>query len=241
MRPEAVHRALDAELGAARARGAHPPTVLDVGGGSGVWAVPLAAAGCRVTVVEPSPNALATLARRAQDARVSELVTGIQGDTELIAELAGAAPADLVLAHGILEYVDDPGSALRALAAAAGENGAVSVLVANRYATVLHRALAGRVTDAVRLFDGAPAGAEGERAAHRFDTEALRRLFADAGLELHLLQGQGVLTDLVPGWLLDADPDTADALADLELRAASRPPLRDIASQLHALGTRRAG
>jgi 2-polyprenyl-3-methyl-5-hydroxy-6-metoxy-1,4-benzoquinol methylase len=240
MRPEAVHRALDAELAAARARGADAPMVLDVGGGSGVWAVPLAALGCRVTVVEPSPNALATLARRAQDAGVSELVTGIQGDTDALAELTGAIPSDLVLAHGILEYVEDPRAALRALAAAAGEYGTVSVLVANRYATVLHRALAGRVTDALRLFDGAPAGADGERAAHRFDTEGLRELFAAAGLEVTLLQGQGVLTDLVPGWVHDADSDTADSLADLELRAAARSPLRDIASRLHALGTRRA-
>ena len=62
MRPDAVQRVLDAELTAARERrGGEPPRVLDVGGGSGVWAVPLAAAGCVVTVVEPTPNALATL------------------------------------------------------------------------------------------------------------------------------------------------------------------------------------
>jgi SAM-dependent methyltransferase len=238
MRPEAVHRALDAELAAARSRGANPPTVLDVGGGSGVWAVPLAAGGCRVTVIEPSPNALATLARRAQDAGVAELVTGVQGDTDALAELAAAGQADLVLAHGILEYVDDPSAAVRALAAAAKPGGTVSVLVANRYATVLHRALAGRVADARRLFDGAPAGAEGERPAHRFETEGVHELFGQAGLELTLLQGDGVLTELVPGWVLDAHPDSADTLADLELRAATRPPLRDIASRLHALGKR---
>ncbi|NUT51716.1 MAG: SAM-dependent methyltransferase, partial [Saccharothrix sp.] len=52
MRPDAVHRVLDAELTAARdRRGGEPPRVLDVGGGSGVWAVPLAVAGCAVTVV----------------------------------------------------------------------------------------------------------------------------------------------------------------------------------------------
>src|SRR5687767_9946688 len=66
MRPDAVHRVLDAELTAARdRRGGEPPRVLDVGGGSGVWAVPLAVAGCTVTVVDPSPDALATLHRRA--------------------------------------------------------------------------------------------------------------------------------------------------------------------------------
>ena len=45
---------LEAELRHARARGSAEPVVVDVGGGSGVWAVPFAVAGCRVTVVEPN-------------------------------------------------------------------------------------------------------------------------------------------------------------------------------------------
>ncbi|MGH3466282.1 MAG: SAM-dependent methyltransferase, partial [Thermocrispum sp.] len=48
---DAVHRVLDAELVAARRRGRARPRVVDVGGGSGGWAVPLAVAGCEVTVV----------------------------------------------------------------------------------------------------------------------------------------------------------------------------------------------
>src|SRR4051812_38341561 len=45
--------------------------VLDVGGGTGGFAVPLAELGHRVTVVDPSPDALASLERRAQDVDVS--------------------------------------------------------------------------------------------------------------------------------------------------------------------------
>ncbi|MGA9311347.1 MAG: methyltransferase domain-containing protein, partial [Pseudonocardiaceae bacterium] len=79
MRGCAVHRALEAEVAAARRRLGVAPRVLDVGGGSGVWAVPLARSGCLVTVVEPSPNALATLHRRAADAGVQQLVSAVQG------------------------------------------------------------------------------------------------------------------------------------------------------------------
>ncbi|MDQ3789601.1 MAG: class I SAM-dependent methyltransferase, partial [Actinomycetota bacterium] len=76
MRPDAVRLALDTELAAARRRrGGEPPRVLDVGGGSGVLAVPFAAEGCEVTVVEPNPNALATLSRRAADAGVTGRLT----------------------------------------------------------------------------------------------------------------------------------------------------------------------
>ena len=52
----AVWWALRAEFRLALARRADQPVrVLDVGGGSGVWAVPMAAAGCAVTVVDTSP------------------------------------------------------------------------------------------------------------------------------------------------------------------------------------------
>ena len=42
-----------------------PRDVLDVGGGTGGFAVPIAELGHRVTVVDPSPDALAALERRA--------------------------------------------------------------------------------------------------------------------------------------------------------------------------------
>jgi SAM-dependent methyltransferase len=210
--------------------------VLDVGGGSGVWAVPLARSGCLVTVVEPSPNALATLNRRAADAGVQQLVIPVQGDADSLADAVAAGSADLVLGHGVLEVVEDPAGAVRALAAATAPGGAVSVLVANRYAAVLARALAGRLTEARRVLDDA-AGRLGaaDPVLHRFDTEGLLVLLADSGLDVELVQGDGVVTDLMPGGVLEGQPGAADQLAELELLVAGRVPLRDIASRLHAL------
>ena len=49
-------------------------TVVDVGGGTGGFAVPLAQAGHRVTVVDASPDALAALTRRAAEAGVADRV-----------------------------------------------------------------------------------------------------------------------------------------------------------------------
>jgi S-adenosylmethionine-dependent methyltransferase len=239
MRPDAVYRVLEAEVAAARQRrGGRAPVVLDVGGGSGVWAVPLAAAGCEVTVIEPSPNALATLHRRAAEAGVE--ITAIQGDTDALDRLVPLGAADLVLGHGLLEVVDDVGVAVAALTAACALGGAVSILVANRYAAVLYRALAGRLVDARRLLEsesGQLAGS-GESVQRRFDVAGLEAALKEAGLVVEILQGHGVVSDIVPGAVLETNPGAADALAQLELVAASRPPLRDVAARLHALARR---
>jgi SAM-dependent methyltransferase len=216
--------------------------VLDVGGGSGVWAVPLATAGCVVTVIEPSPNALATLHRRAVEAGVTDRITAAQGDTDALARLVPADGADLVLGHGVLEVVDDAPSAVAALTAACAPGGAVSVLVANRYGAVLNRAITGRLVDALRLLDddaGQLAGS-GESVRRRFDVDGLAAVLRAAGLDVEVLQGHGLVSDLVPGTVLEANPGAVEALGQLEFAAANRSPLRDVAARLHALARRTA-
>ncbi|MDT8914846.1 methyltransferase domain-containing protein [Amycolatopsis sp. PS_44_ISF1] len=230
----AVRRALEAELRAARARGVEQPVVVDVGGGSGGWAVPFARAGCLVTVVEPSLDALATLRRRAEEEAVSHRITVIADDSDALAAHVPAGSADLVLAHGLLEVVDDPAVVLAALAAAVAPGGAVSVLVANRNAAVLHRALAGRIAEAQRLLDGDGGVAPGERdtVLRRFDTAGLTEGLLAAGLEVSLLQGDRVISDVVAGEVRE------DELAEFELAASVVPALRDVAARLHAMARR---
>src|ERR1700710_1683847 len=94
--------------------------LLDCGGGSGTFAVPLAVAGADVTVVDISADALATLQRRAAEAGVSRLVHPVQGDAEALTDLLPAAAFDLVLAHGILEAVDDIDAVFAGIAGAVG-------------------------------------------------------------------------------------------------------------------------
>jgi S-adenosylmethionine-dependent methyltransferase len=239
MRPDAVRLALDTELTAARRRrGGEPPRVLDVGGGSGVLAVPFAAEGCAVTVVEPNPNALATLSRRAADAGVGDRITAVQADSDALGQVVPAGSADVVLAHGLLEVVDDPKNTVAAMADAVAPGGVVSVLVANRTAALLHRAIAGRLAEAAALADDPAGRLPEESLLRRFDTDGLVALLTDAGLSVELVQGHGVLSELVPGSVLQQDTSAQDALAALELKLAPVAPLRDIATRLHAVARR---
>src|SRR3954469_23791112 len=79
-----------------------PGDVLDIGGGTGGFAVRVAGLGHRVSVIDPSPDALAALGRRAQESGVADRVTGQQGDLSSLLDVVPAASVDVVLCHGVL-------------------------------------------------------------------------------------------------------------------------------------------
>ncbi|HET9973009.1 MAG TPA: class I SAM-dependent methyltransferase [Streptosporangiaceae bacterium] len=209
--------------------------IVDVGGGTGGLAVPFAALGHNVTVIDPSPDALAAAQRRAAEAGAR--LTAVQGEAASLDSVTGPKSADLVICHNVLEYVDSPADAMTAIAAVLRPSATVSVLAANTVAAVLHRALAGRFTEARQLLGGEAAGA-GSGLPRRFTLAELTALIEAAGLHAGESHGLRIFSGLVPGALLDADPGGTEALRALEAAAAAAPPLRDIAAQLHLLGHR---
>ncbi|MGN9890886.1 class I SAM-dependent methyltransferase [Micromonospora sp. L31] len=213
-------------------------TVLDVGGGTGGFAVPLAQAGHRVTVVDASPDALAALTRRAAEAGVAARVRAVQGDGDALAGLVEPASADLVLCHSVLEVVDDPTPVVTALAAPLRPGGAASVLVAGRAAAVLARAMTGHL-DVAAALAAAPDGSAGPRDTlrRRFDADGAAALLRAAGLTVEEIHGVRVLADLLPAAVADGQPGS---LVELERALAARSPYRDLAAQLHLFARRPA-
>jgi S-adenosylmethionine-dependent methyltransferase len=213
--------------------------IVDVGGGTGGFAVPLAVEGHRVTVVDPSADALASLERRAADEGVSHLVRGVQGDTTELASLTGDGKADALLCHGVLEYVDDPGEALRDMARVLRSGGVLSLLVAQRHSVVLTRALTGHLADAHHaLHDPDGRWGANDPMPRRFDEVSVCELLDAAGLYIHTVHGVRTFAELVPSAVVDAEPGAAEALAELERAASQHPVFRAIAPQLHILATR---
>ena len=240
-------------------RAGRPLDIVDVGGGTGGFAVPLARAGHRVTVVDASPDALAALTRRvAEDSMpvasrdrltagsaplrpladpagpvTSGRIVAVQGDIDALGEVAAPGSADLVLCHSVLEFVDSPVSAAKSIAATLRPGGAASVIVANRAAAVLARAISGHL-DAAHALLTDPTGSTGpaDRLRRRYDAPSASALLAGAGLTVEQIHGVRVITDLVPGVVLDSEQERLRAIETL---AATLPPYRDIATQLHLL------
>ena len=228
-----------AELGGAVHGGA--VHVLDAGGGTGGFAVPLAALGHRVTVVDPSPDSLASLERRAAEEAPGRTLalTAVQGDLDSLLDAVEEASVDVVLCHHVLEVVDDPAAGLGSVAAALRPGGIASVLATNRSAAVLSRALSGHFADAAAAMDD-PAGRWGaaDPTQRRFGRDELLGLLSGAGLEPFDVHGVRVFTDLVPGTLVDGDPSAFEALVRLERLASRRSPYADVATALHVLARR---
>ncbi len=228
-----VSRLLGEALNSAANGPVHEVSVLDCGGGSGTYAVPLASTGYDVTVLDISADALSTLRLRAAEAGVSSRVHAVAGEVERLGELFVGRTFDAVLAHGILDAVDDVPATFAAMVAAVRPGGLISVLVGNPLASVLARALAGEPAQALTELRGL------DTPSDSVGPDTVDALCSTAGVSLVARHGIGVFSDLVPGAALDS-PGARQALAELDAEGADRLPFADLAARIHLL-VRRPG
>ena len=207
-----------------------PLHVVDLGGGTGGLAVAVAELGHRVTVVDPSPNALAALGRRAAEAGVTSLVRGVIGDAATLPDVVGPAAADVVVCHGVLEIVDEPVQALQSAAAVLRAGGHLSVLATQQSGAVFARVLGGHVDQAVALLQ-----AGSDRLPRRFSRGELEALVSAAGFTVAEVRGIRVFTDHVSSRVVDAQPGAAEQLRELEAAVCTHADFMPLATQLHLL------
>lgn len=210
------------------------PYAVDCGGGSGRRAVPLALHGAEVTVIDASIDALAILGRRAGEAGVASHVHGLQADVDDLGELLAPKSVDLVLVHDVLAGTGDPAAVVTAAARAVAAGGYLSVVVPNPVSAVLARALSGELDAALREWI-----VQDEQPNHRgLDLVRLTALVEAQGCPVVSTLGLHAISSVVPGSVLDGQPGAAQALAELDARAATQSPYREIAGQLHLLAHR---
>lgn len=197
--------------------------VLDVGGGDGRDALPLAAAGHHVTILDPAPSWLAEARRRADSAGIGDRVSTIEGS---IADLTAAGTDyDLVLCHFVLHYRPADAGDVARLASVLRPGGRLSLMAPNPAARVI-----------MRLTREGPDAALAELTSDAFYSETLstagRKLTAEeaeaemgaAGLEVVGRYAARVANDYVTDDALKDDPDYFAALERLELALCDREP-----------------
>ncbi|MBZ5738969.1 methyltransferase domain-containing protein [Nocardioides mangrovi] len=228
---EVLRRHVD-EVAAARTVGDRV-RVLDVGGGDGRDALPLARAGCDVTIVDPAGSWLAEAERRAAEAGVA--IRTVQGGLDDLP----AGEWDLVLCHFVLRYRPPGSPDVAVLADRVRPGGLLSVVDINP---------AGRVLRA--LVSSGPGAALTELHAERaevqvFGTDA-RKVEADdvrteaeaRGLRLVGRYGHRIANDLVTDDDAKHDPDFFADLLTLELELCDREPYRRLGAAWQLVLTR---
>lgn len=213
---------LDLQLSALVPSEPRPLDAVDLGGGTGGLALDVARRGHHVTVVDPSPDALASLERRLADDHLEGTVVGRQGDASDLLTLLGPGSVDVVLCHRVLEVVDDPASVLSDAVAVLRPGGALSLLVAQKHAQVLGQALAGNLAVARQTWDD----------PHRLDFEGVTALVAAAGLVVLEADGIGAVAELVPEAAVESPAAWGDLLA-LETAVSRDATFRALAPHVH--------
>ena len=216
-----------------------PARIVDVGGGAGHQAVPLARRGYEVTLLDPSETMLhkAQAALDGESDDVRQRVHLAPGRGEEASRLFGLASFDIVLCHGVLMYLEDPAPLISALVEVARPGGVVSILTKNADALAMRPALEGRYRDAVTAFD-ADQDVGGMGIATRAHTvKQLASWLAAAGAEIVQWNGVRVFTDHLGDQ--PPPPDLTDIL-QAESEAGRRDPYRSVARLIHT-GTPSSG
>jgi SAM-dependent methyltransferase len=210
-------------------------SIVDVGGGAGQQAIPLARRGYEVTIVDPSREMLDEARRRlaAEDQSTRQLSRLIESTGERAHEALGNEKFDAVLCHGVLMYLEDARPMIGALSALARPGGVVSVLTKNASALAARPALEGRYGDALSMLE-----ADRDRGRlgvlTRGDTvEGLSAAFAEAGITVEQWYGVRVFTD----HLGESTPgEDLPEILELEWEAGKRDPYRSVARLIHVVG-----
>lgn len=204
-----------------------PARILDAGGGTGAFAVPLASRGDEVTLLDASEEWLDRARMNAKAAGV-EFRT-IRGEVEDAANLLEPG-FDVALCHAVLMYTEDPKVGLRQLRSLVRDDGQLSLLEKNQDAISLRPGLQGDYREARRLLhERQSKGRLGiENQAHRI--EEWETMLEQTGWTLVDWVGVRLFSDAAPESLSD---DEFDALLALERDAGTMGSYRRVSRLVH--------
>lgn len=208
-------------------------SILDVGCGQGTQALRMAAAGCRVTGVDPSADLLRLCSRDADEMELD--IELLNGRIEDLDQILSNRQFDLVCCHGVFMYLTERRAPLASLRARLGDGGHLSLTFRNAHALAMRPGLRGDWSKALAAFDspeyinelGVPATAD--------RIEDISEALGDVGLTIAKWYGVRILNDALPANAQVPDDDELILLLSAEERAGSAEPYRWMGSQIHVI------
>lgn len=209
--------------------------ILDVGGGDGMDAMPLALAGHDVTIVDPSEAWLAEAERRAAEAGVT--LTTLVGGVDDLPE----GEWDLVLCHFVLHYRPADAGDVRRLATAVRPGGRLSLMVPNPASMVLRQLVTGGPEAALtELRADTKRAVTFDHDVRKVSMGDLETELAAAGLRLTGRFGTRIANDLLTDDAAKHDPAHFDRLLELEHELCDQEPFVHIAGMYQLVAERPA-
>ncbi len=218
--------------------------VLDVGGGTGAFAIRLAADGHRVVLLDPS-QAMLELARSKAKRHVPAKQRGnLRVKKGTINELTGGARIgqfSTVLCHNILEYAVGPQQVLDRIRQFIQDDGCLSLAVANRDAEPMRTLVNRQDPHAARQLLAKSLQPSSLFGGYRrvFALQEIVEMLDKAGFYCFEVRGVRVACDFLSQELLEQHDGWRAAYA-LEQDLIDRPPHKYLARYLHLLARPRA-
>jgi S-adenosylmethionine-dependent methyltransferase len=216
-----------------------PARLVDVGGGAGHQALPLARDGYEVTIADPSEAMLerAETLIAAEPRGVAARLHLVQASADDASQILGGERFAGVLCHGVIMYVEDPLPFVSALAGLAETGAIVSIVAKSAENLAVRPALQGDWAAALAAFESTRQ-INGLGVDTRADSlQDLTDMLAEVGVDRAAWYGVRLFTD---GWTPDrpAIDSEADVLA-VEYEASLRDPYRQLSRLFHYVGVRR--
>jgi len=212
-----------------------PPTglVLDAGGGTGKWAIPIAERGLKVVLLDISAGMLEVARRKIQERGLEGRVSLVQGDIHGMDFPDGHF--DFVLAEGVLEYCADIREAFRELVRVLKPGCFLVASVDSLYYVARAMADSGELDEIPELLQERRYLDEDGVYCNALAPEDFRTLAEESGLEVLKLIGKPVLCQYLgeeTKRCILGDPEKTGKLLEIELSLCGRPSLVGAGSHL---------
>ena len=215
-----------------------PAKILDLGGGNGLDAIPLAQAGFQLSVLDLSAEMIAQGQQIAEAKGIADKMTHAVGNAEQLADHYAEPIFDVVLCHNVLQYVEDVTAVLQSIHNTLKPNGTLSLIITNPYSDTFGLALReydlkgaieqiGKRTKYVKTFD---------TIIQRYTDNEIIEMLRSTGFTIEAQYGIRTLCDYMADNEPKYDPDFYQQLEALEMAVRDKRPYLSLAHFYHFIG-----